>query len=210
MASNRSATVHLVWKFKVVLAVLCCIFDRRRRVRLKTCPTLPLSENLKDHAPHHALHATLALLLATATGAVRAHETQLRFAVTATVSPVVRIEAQSAPRALELSATDIAQGYVDVIEPVRVRVHSNGPGYALELVTVAPLISAMIITGAGGEQRLGGEGGTWVERWAPASMPRSDTAETVMHFRLILAPNLAAGRYPWPLRLLVRPLENRN
>jgi hypothetical protein len=140
--------------------------------------------------------------------AAHAHETQARLGVTATVSAVVRIEAQSAPRALELSATDIAQGFVDVIEPVRVRVHSNGPGYALELVTVAPLISAMVITGPGGEQRLGREGGTWVERWAPAAMRRSDTAETVMQFRLILAPNLAAGRYPWPLRIFVRPLEN--
>jgi hypothetical protein len=52
----------------------------------------------------------------------------------------------------------------------------------------------------------GGEGGTWVERWAAA--PRSDTVEMVMHFRLILAPNLAAGHYPWPLRILGRPLEN--
>jgi hypothetical protein len=155
-----------------------------------------------------ALGVTVALLLAIAASAADARETQARLAVTATVSPVVRIEAESVPRTLEVSAADIAQGYVDVIEPVRVRVHSNGPGYALDVVTVAPLISAMVIRGPGGEQRLGGEGGTWVERWAAAAMPRSDTAETVMHFRLMLAPNLAAGRYPWPLRILVRPLEN--
>jgi len=151
---------------------------------------------------------TAALLLMTGAGVATARETQARLAVTATVSPVVRIEAESAPRALEVSAADSAKGYVDVIEPVRVRVHSNGPGYALDVVTVAPLISAMVIQGPGGEQRLGAEGGTWVERFSTTAMSRSDTAETVMHFRLILAPNLAAGRYPWPLRILVRPLEN--
>ncbi len=164
-------------------------------------------KNMRRHESNHALGAAVALLLAAAASAAHAHEAQARFTVTATVSPVVRIEAESAPRALELSAADIAQGYVDVIEPVRVRVHSNGPGYALDVVTVAPLISAMIIRGPGGEQRLGGEGGTWVERWTAAAMPRSGTAETVMHFRLVLAPNLAAGRYPWPLRVLVRPLD---
>jgi len=163
---------------------------------------------MRHSEPAHALRVIVALLLMTGASAANARETQARLAVTATVSPIVRIEAESAPRALEVSATDIAKGYVDVIEPLRVRVHSNGPGYALDLVTVEPLISAMIIRGPGGEQRLGGEGGTWVERFAPAAMPRSGTAETVMHFRLILAPNLAAGRYPWPLRILVRPLDN--
>jgi hypothetical protein len=170
---------------------------------------LPLPENSKHYEPHHALGATVALLLATGTGSgATAREAQARLAVTATVSAVVRIEAQSAPRALEVSAADIAQGYVDVIEPTRVRVYSNGPGYALDVVTLAPLISAMILEGPGGEQRLGGEGGTWVERWASAAMKYPHTAEMVMHCRLMLAPNLAAGRYPWPLRILVRPLEN--
>jgi hypothetical protein len=162
---------------------------------------------MRHHESNHALRVTIALLLATGPGMAHARETQARLAVTATVSPVVRIEAESVPRAFDVSAADIAKGYVDVIEPVRVRVHSNGPGYALDVVTVAPLISAMIIRGPGGEQRLGGEGGTWVERWAAAAMPHAGTAETVMHLRLILAPNLAAGRYPWPLRMLVRPLD---
>jgi len=162
---------------------------------------------MRRHEPNRALRVSLALLLMMGASAAHAHEAQARLAVTATVSPVVRVEAQSGPRALDVSAADIAQGYVDVIEPVRIRVYSNGPGYALDVVTVAPLISGMILTGPGGEQRLGGEGGTWVERWAHAAMPRSD-AETVMHFRLMLAPSLAPGRYPWPLRILVRPLEN--
>jgi hypothetical protein len=50
-------------------------------------------------------------------------------------------------------------------------------------------------------QVLGSDGGTLVRRWNKPQVLR-----LTLKFRLMLSPGLAPGRYPWPLRMGVRPL----
>jgi hypothetical protein len=40
-----------------------------------------------------------------------------------------------------------------------------------------------------------------------AGRVRRTVVNLSLQFRLVLAPGLAAGRYPWPMRVAVRPLE---
>jgi hypothetical protein len=100
--------------------------------------------------------------------------------------------------------TTCARGYIDVPQPTALVIRSNSAsGYALEVTTVAPIVVAMVIHGFDSDLRLGQDGGTIIQRWQqphPVSLS--------LRFRLKLAPGLTAGRYPWPMRIAVRPLES--
>lgn len=110
---------------------------------------------------------------------------------------------QSSPAEVQVSATDLRRGFIDVLEPTALVVRSNSPnGFALELMTVTPMVSSVVIHGLGSEQSVGAAGGTIVQRWQSAR-----TVNLSLTFRLVLAPGLSAGRYPWPMRVTVRPLD---
>jgi hypothetical protein len=80
---------------------------------------------------------------------------------------------------------------------------NSANGYALDVTTVTPMLASVVVRGLESEQSLSGEGGTIVQRWqAPHTVTLS------LQFRLVLAPGLAAGRYPWPMHIGVRPLES--
>jgi hypothetical protein len=127
-----------------------------------------------------------------------------RFSVTATVRAIARIENQTVPADLWISAADLRRGFIVVAQPTTLVVRSNSAdGFTLDVLSVVPLLSSITVRGLTGDQSLGGDGGTLVERWqAPQALTLS------LHFRLGLAPGLTPGRYPWPLRLAVRPLES--
>lgn len=132
-----------------------------------------------------------------------AAEVRTSFGVSATVLAVARIERLSEPQELRISATDLDRGYVDVGAPTAVVIHSNSAsGFALDVMAVAPLASSMIVSGCDAQATLGAEGGTIVQRWRHMNSMR-----LALHFRLMLAPGLTPGRYPWPIQLSVRPLE---
>jgi hypothetical protein len=136
----------------------------------------------------------------TAAGAKDAHSD---FSVSVIVRPVARIEMQSAPSALDISAADLRRGYVEVLQPTQFTVRSNSPnGYALEVLTVAPVLSSMTIAGLNSDLALGAEGGTIVQRWQ-----KPQAVNLSLKFRFELVPGLSIGNYPWPVRLAVHPLE---
>ncbi len=119
------------------------------------------------------------------------------------VRPVANIELRSAPSGLNISAADLRRGYIDVVQPTQFTVRSNSPnGYALEVLTVAPVLSSMIIEGLNSDLTLGADGGTIVQRWQ-----RPQAVNVSLTFRFELVPGLSTGNYPWPLRLAVRPLD---
>lgn len=116
---------------------------------------------------------------------------------------MAELELRSAPAGLDISAADLRRGYIDVPQPTQVTVRSNSPnGYALEILTVAPLLSSMIVEGLNSDLTLGADGGTVVQRWQ-----KSQAVNLALKFRFELAPGLSVGNYPWPVRLAVRPLE---
>jgi hypothetical protein len=169
---------------------------------------MPLLHLVRGKDTHPGLPAACILFLAPAIGVpAEARDAQTRFAVTATVEAVVRVDTRSVPNLVEVSAADVERGFIDVSEPLRLRVYSNSPGCALDIVTVTPMLSSMILKGLGSDQRLGSAGGTVVERWTPRTDRRAAT-ELTLRFRLVLGPTVVPGSYPWPLRVFVRPLES--
>ncbi len=160
------------------------------------------------------LHAARAVLVvAGSVAAADAREAHTSFAVTATVQAVTRIESESAPARLEISAADVRRGFIDVAQPTALAIHSNSPqGFELDVMTVAPLVSGMVIHGLGGELPLGAEGGTLVQRpqdlQPGGAQQRLQDVRLSLKFTLMLVPGLAPGSYPWPMRIAVRPLES--
>jgi hypothetical protein len=147
--------------------------------------------------------ARIALIVAASVTAAGARDIRSEFAVSVIVRPMADLELRSVPAGLDISAADLRRGYIDVLQPTQVTVRSNSPnGYALEILTVAPVLSSMIIAGLNSDLALGAEGGTVVQRWQ-----KSQAVNLSLKFRFALAPGLSVGSYPWPVRLVVRPLD---
>jgi hypothetical protein len=110
----------------------------------------------------------------------------------------------SAPTALEVTADDASRGFIDVIEPLRLQIASNSAeGYALDIAPLGSLLAAVAVYGMGQDIRFGADGGSIVQRWQHGQAVLLD-----LRFRFVLAPGVPPGRYPYPLRLAVRPLEH--
>lgn len=141
--------------------------------------------------------------IALAVGSAPAKEARTSFTVSATVVAVARIDRATVPARLEISALDLQHGFIDLRDPVALDIRSNSPdGFVLDIVTLAPLFTSLVIQGLDGEAHLGADGGTVVQRWQKAQ-----TAKLSLHLRLGLAPGAVAGSYPWPLQITARPLE---
>jgi hypothetical protein len=160
--------------------------------------------DLSKSSHNHALStARIALIVAASVGAAGARDVHSTISVSATVRAIANIELRSVPEGLEVSRADLKRGYIDVLQPTQLTVRSNSPnGFALEVLTVAPMLSSMVVEGLNDELALGAEGGTIVQRWQ-----KPQTVNLSLRFRFALAPDLVAGSYPWPVRLAVRPLE---
>jgi hypothetical protein len=145
----------------------------------------------------------IALIVAASVTAAGARDMHSDFSVSVTVRPVANIEYQTAPTGLGISAADLRRGYIDVLQPTQFTVRSNSPnGFALEVLTVAPMLSSMVVEGLDSDLVLGADGGTIVQRWQ-----KPQAVKLSLKFRFALAPGLTAGDYPWPVRLAVRPLD---
>jgi hypothetical protein len=154
------------------------------------------------HAARCAFGAVLAI--AAATAAAGAHEARTSFTVSAAVNAYVRIEAQSAPEFITLTAADIEHGFIEIEQPTALAIRGNSvSGFALDVATLTSMLSSMVVHGFDAELRLGSDGGTIVQRWQSPHEVR-----LTLRFTLFLAPGLVPGRYPWPMRISARPLES--
>ncbi len=158
----------------------------------------------KSSHNHGLSGARIALIVAASVATAGAKDVRTDFSVSATVLAVANLELQSAPMDLQISAADVRRGFIDVAQPTQVVVRSNSQsGFALEVLTVAPMLSSMVVQGLESDLSLGADGGTIVQRWQKPQVVRLR-----LRFRFTLAPGLRAGDYPWPVRLAVRPLES--
>jgi hypothetical protein len=148
--------------------------------------------------------ARIALIVAASVTAAGARDVHSDFSVSATVRAAANLQLQSAPDGLRITLADVQRGFIDVSQPTEFTVRSNSPtGFALEVLTVAsPLLSSMVVEGLNSDLALGADGGTIVQRWQ-----HPQTMNLSLRFRFVLAPGLVPGNYPWPLRLMVRPLD---
>jgi len=165
---------------------------------------LPLFKDLSKSSHNQGLRtARIALIVAAGVTAAGARDVHSNLSVSVTVQPVAKIEHESAPNGLEISAADLQRGFIEVRQPTQFTVRSNSPnGFELEVLTVAPLLSSMIVEGLNSDLELGADGGTIVQRWQ-----KPQSVNLSLKFRFALAPGLTAGNYPWPVRLAVRPLQ---
>lgn len=172
---------------------------------LKSGRYLPLDEDLNKFSHNHASYAARsALIVGACFASAGAKDAHTSFTVGASVRAVARIELGSIPSVLHISAADVARGYLELNEPAQLSVTSNSQhGYALDFLAVEPLFSQVVVQGLGSDVELGAEGGTVVQRGAA---PRP--VRLALKFRFMLAPGVAAGEYPWPMRFAVRPLES--
>ncbi len=137
-----------------------------------------------------------------ATSAPLAAPARAEIGVGATVLARAQIATESTPAALEISAADVARGYVDVPQAMRLTIANTSPyGYALDVWPTAPVFREVRVLGLGREVRLSDDGGAIITRGA-----HGQALPLVLDVRFTLAPGLVPGRYPWPLKLQVRPL----
>jgi hypothetical protein len=143
------------------------------------------------------------MIVAASVTAAGARDVHTELSVSVIVRPVANLELRSAPNGLDISAADLRRGYIEVMQPTQLTVRSNSPnGYALEVLTVAPVLSSMTIEGLNSDLALGADGGTIVQRWQ-----KPQSVDLSLKFRFELAPGLVIGTYPWPVRLAVHPLD---
>lgn len=121
---------------------------------------------------------------------------QLR--VTATVLPYVAVRMVSHPVHVEVTKEDVARGYLEAV-PLGIQVRSNSrDAYELMFERHGEHFSAASIEGLGSRLQV-------VSRSALTWRPGSPHSALDFRVRLQLAPNLAPGRYPWPLQFSIVP-----
>lgn len=184
------------------------LIRRGREFPAKVCSSradITVLNYAKHHSGYTLEAGRRALLCATAVllaSGGHAAQSRTQMSVNATVLPVARLQVTSAPTDIQLSAEDLRRGYIDVPQPTALVVNSNSSdGFALDLMTLSPLATSIIVNGLEADQSLSAEGGTLTQRWQ-----RPQAMRVTLRFRLMLAPGLQAGRYTWPVKLGVRPL----
>lgn len=146
-----------------------------------------------------------AILVALLAGSSVASTDQARssLGVSAIVVPIARIELVNREPDLMLTEDDLDRGYIESPQALHLTVYSNSrSGYALDVLPVTPLFSAISVQGLGSEVLLSADGGTVTQRWGH---PQKVSLE--LRFSFVLADGVQAGRHPWPVRLAARPLD---
>lgn len=159
----------------------------------------------RAHADSPAFWLKSGILIALLAGSSVASTEQAHgaFGVSATVAPVARIELASSEPELLLTKEDLDRGYIESPRPLHLTVYSNSRnGFALDVLPVSPLFSAVSVQGLDSEVLLSSEGGTVTQRWGH---PQKVSLE--LRFSFVIADGIQPGLYPWPVRLAARPLD---
>lgn len=144
-----------------------------------------------------------ALVLFAGLAATARADSSMELRVTATVMAVTRVQVVSQPAALEITAADVARGYVELPAAVQVVVRNNtGRGYLLVLESQGALFRQAQVHGLAAPVTLGGSGGIVPQ---PAFHPGSTRSRLALGFRFELPAGTQPGSYPWPLHLSAEP-----
>jgi hypothetical protein len=120
--------------------------------------------------------------------------------VTARVLQKARMKVNYQASQINITAKDIAQGYVYVMAASRFTVAAiRGTTYFIDVNPRSRIFTSVIIEGLGSQVVLGGEGGSIKQ-----SRKGKKSPENVLNYRFILKAKLQPGMYAWPLQLAVR------
>jgi hypothetical protein len=132
---------------------------------------------------------------------VDAGQARSAFAVTTEVRPSVRMQSEYQASEIDISARDVARGYVDVPVGSRFTVEvTKNASYEIDFYPRVDLFDTVEIDGLGTPLQIGADGGTFV-----ATSLESRTTSASLGYRFILNEHARPGHYPWPLALQVRP-----
>ncbi len=170
-------------------------------------PMTPSSghDGLQFHPASPAFWLRAGILIALLAGSSVASTDQARatLGVSATVVPVARLELATREPDLLLTQDDLDRGYIETPQALHLTVYSNSRnGFALDVLPVSPLFSAVSVQGLDSEVLLSAGGGTVTQRW---SRPQKVSLE--LRFSFVIADGIQPGRYAWPVRLAARPLD---
>lgn len=138
----------------------------------------------------------LALLLA---APALAAESLAGFRVSVNVAPRATLEAVETPSTVEVSAADVARGYLELRARYRVR-HNTPRGYLLQFAPRSGLARLVEIRGLDAPLVLQGE---------PAEVHRlvsNREHELALEFRVVLDGSAGPGRYQLPYEITALPL----
>ncbi|MGZ8833797.1 MAG: hypothetical protein ACXW19_11460 [Thermoanaerobaculia bacterium] len=142
---------------------------------------------------------TLALLMIVP--ALRAESVEGKMTVSAMVVASARLTVESQPSSIEITAADIARGYVELDAPIVLRVQTNSRrGYLLQVSNMDESFSEIEISFGNTAMRVASHE-SWVER------PYVKGGESIaMHARLRLSPMAQVGRRSLPIDLTASAL----
>ena len=124
--------------------------------------------------------------------------------ISATIAKKAELQTLARPAVLEITATDVERGYIEVPSSAQFTVRSNSPsGYLLVFDTRGDFISGTQVSGLNRAVQLSSAGGSVAQPstsrgYAPGSLD--------LGFRFMLSPSARAGVHAWPLQVSVAPL----
>lgn len=114
--------------------------------------------------------------------------------ITVRVVEFTRVRVLSQPQVLEITALDVARGYVEPREPLLIEVETNAPAYTMVLSKAGEHVRGVEVAGLGTQLRF--QSDTTVTRKPGA---RQETLQ--LRVRFALDRELGPGTYPWALQL---------
>lgn len=179
------------------------------RTRLPTSCLPPVSILSRDAAARQLARALLCAVcgvLSTASHADSATATSraqagLNFRIV--IPPIVRVRPLVQPSEITIEPGHVAQGYVDLESASVVALTSNSrEGYQVAARYDTSLLARLEVRVANQNIRVvSGYGSVRVRS------PLLTNAEVAVGYRLYLNPEIAAGRYPWPVALTFSTLS---
>ena len=124
--------------------------------------------------------------------------------VSATILKRASLQVLAQPSSVNVTAADIARGYVDVPAASQVAVRSNAPaGYLLEFASQGDFMRQIVVRGLETDVQLSPAGGMVSQKAAGKGVTKATLA---LGFRFLLSESAQEGTYAWPMRLSVVPL----
>jgi len=122
------------------------------------------------------------------------------FAVWAIGLPHGYIIMEHQVKAIDVSAEDVARGFVRVANGTRFVVKTRAQGnYAVHFATRDTIFRSVQIEGIGRSVEFGARGGIVVQREVPAGK-----SVVAVNYRFDLIPGIQPGSYAWPLEVIAR------
>jgi hypothetical protein len=116
--------------------------------------------------------------------------------VSATVLPYLRLRVLNQAATLNVTAEDVARGYIDVPAGTDLMARTNDRnGFSLSFDARSNLFRKAQVTGLGGGLEIGPEGGLAHQPFTGSQMLMR------LSYRFFLAPQVGPGNYPWPLQI---------